>query len=226
MFWSVFCLIISSAYTCNLRAFLVATDFEKSIDGPRDLLDSGIQFYLPEGTSLVESVRSSPFDDHQELFKLTQSKNTFFRISRGWLPEDLEQEMLEKGGALIFPKDPVRMRFPTFEKKFGEMPFRISKQVGFSYHTGFLVAKFCPWKEDFNRVLSVLVERGFFKKLKRNYMSQKILLQDLDKDSIAPREFTNDHLLGAWYLLSIGIGASFLTFLIERSQRKPSQLSH
>ena len=37
---------------------------------------------------------------------------------------ELEEDMLKSGGALLFPKDPILMRAPVFEEKFGDNPFR------------------------------------------------------------------------------------------------------
>ena len=47
--WFWFCLVMSLAYFCNLRAFLVTVDYERAIDSGADILELDRKLYLPLG---------------------------------------------------------------------------------------------------------------------------------------------------------------------------------
>ncbi len=47
--WSVFVVVVTLAYSCNLRAFLVAIDYERAIDSGQDILDLDRKLYIPWG---------------------------------------------------------------------------------------------------------------------------------------------------------------------------------
>lgn len=48
-FWSTMTMLITFAYQCNLRAYLVTTDYAKPIDSVQDVLNMGTDFYIPIG---------------------------------------------------------------------------------------------------------------------------------------------------------------------------------
>ena len=45
-------------------------------------------------------------------------------LQKGWLPKELEDEMMRDGGVLLFPSEPVKMKYAAFQKTFGYQPFR------------------------------------------------------------------------------------------------------
>lgn len=54
LLWSVFSLIIVLAYSCNLRANLIAKDYEAPIKTHQDVLDRGENIYLPSAVQVVK----------------------------------------------------------------------------------------------------------------------------------------------------------------------------
>lgn len=80
--------------------------------------------FCATGTSLEEMIVTSPQQAYKSLTARAKDRETFFNSHRGWLPSDLELEMLDHGGAFIFPSDPVMMRYKTFQQQFGRQPFR------------------------------------------------------------------------------------------------------
>ena len=44
--WSIFAMLMVHFYQCNLRAVLVAVEFEKPIDTPVDVVERGQPVYL------------------------------------------------------------------------------------------------------------------------------------------------------------------------------------
>ncbi len=67
--------------------------------------------------------------------------------------------MLEMGGALLFPSEPVKMKYDAFQKEFGEQPFRVGKVIQFVYHAGWIVAKNTQWKRELDLILERLVTK-------------------------------------------------------------------
>ena len=47
LLWSFFSLFITMFYNCNLRANLIAVDYEKPVDSANDILDRGQTIYMP-----------------------------------------------------------------------------------------------------------------------------------------------------------------------------------
>ena len=58
--WMAFVFIITSSYECNLRAYLMAVDFEPPIDSDADVLRLGRELYFPVGTPLKALYETSP----------------------------------------------------------------------------------------------------------------------------------------------------------------------
>ncbi len=101
--WLWCSLLLTMAYQSNLRAFLVAVDYERAIDSSRDIIELDAKLYLPKGryilysiisvvkgpfalliiivgTSVVSSMRDSPTPDHKTLFKSVEEKDGFFYL--------------------------------------------------------------------------------------------------------------------------------------------------
>jgi len=47
--WVITCLLLEMAFSCNLKSYLVAVDFEKPIDSIADIVRLGKKLYLPSG---------------------------------------------------------------------------------------------------------------------------------------------------------------------------------
>ena len=53
LLWMVMGLTLSMAYTCNLRAIMTATDFEKPVNKPEDVLERRQTVYLPKELEIL-----------------------------------------------------------------------------------------------------------------------------------------------------------------------------
>ena len=220
VFWFAFCFIISNAYICNLRAFLVAIDYEKAVDNAQDVLDQNRRFFVPSGTGIEYEVFHSKASVYLKLAARVQEQQTFFRFVRGWLPPDTEDEVTSAGAVGAFPKLAIMTRFSEAKKKTGRMPVRISKEHAFYFHIGYLLPKFALWKNRLNLQLMTFTERGIYDKLTLDYMPEindKEVTDDDDKE----RAFTLEHLMGAYLVLGIGYFISIFSIFIENlSSRK------
>ena len=48
LMWSVYCLFLAMFYTSNLRAYLIAPEYEPYINTPRDAIERGSKIYMPK----------------------------------------------------------------------------------------------------------------------------------------------------------------------------------
>ena len=68
-FWLAFSFFVTSSYECNLRAYLLVTEYEPGIDSPEDVLYNDRAIWIPHGASTVTSLRLSNLEVHQKLYE-------------------------------------------------------------------------------------------------------------------------------------------------------------
>ena len=69
MFWMVFAFFVVQSYECNLRAYLIAVDYEDPINGNEDLLRTGHRLFLPRGTNFDGIYAVSPFEAGRKVYE-------------------------------------------------------------------------------------------------------------------------------------------------------------
>ncbi|TRY75000.1 hypothetical protein TCAL_04945, partial [Tigriopus californicus] len=191
--WYLTVFFILSGYSCNLRAFLVATEYEKPIDTAEDILALHKEFFLPLGTSLEFSIVNSPKKVYQKLHDISKG----FYLENGWLSPPVEKSLLASKGVIIFPKEPVQMQFDTFQKAFGYQPFR----------------------NDVNVILGQLTNMGFVEKLKREYYPVGSLIEgDENRDNGQIRPFGFQHFYAGFICLGVGLALASIAFLVEMAK--------
>ena len=60
---------ISSSYECNLRAYLMAVDFESVINSGRDIIELDRKVYFPIGAGFLPLFEGSPLEHNRMLAK-------------------------------------------------------------------------------------------------------------------------------------------------------------
>ena len=53
LLWMIMSLTLTLAYTCNMRAIMTTTDFEKPVNLPEDVLERGQTVYLPKELEIL-----------------------------------------------------------------------------------------------------------------------------------------------------------------------------
>ena len=73
--WGVFALVMTAAYSGNLNAYLVAVDYEKTIDNGRDILELNRNLLLPRSNALYNIIATSPYSVYQQLLQVNPPKS-------------------------------------------------------------------------------------------------------------------------------------------------------
>ena len=66
-FWLFAVLFLSSSFECNLRAYLIYTDFERPVDGDGDVLSLGRRVLMPKGTPFLDMYKFSPLEVQRKI---------------------------------------------------------------------------------------------------------------------------------------------------------------
>lgn len=101
--WLVYALFMSMAFECNLRAHLIKVDFEKPIDTEQDLIDSGKDWFIPQGTSAELMYKFSDAETRKILYQRAMERQTIVNYFRGIMDPEAEKRMILEG-CIIRPK--------------------------------------------------------------------------------------------------------------------------
>lgn len=101
-FWLVFVFFINASFECNLRAYLMRTDFEKSVETMDDVLTMNKELHIPPGTIVMTLFSNSPIPVQQvhyavssPIFILTVSFN-FRKYSRGHKKKTCSTKLIDR----------------------------------------------------------------------------------------------------------------------------------
>ena len=67
--WLFVTLFLDATYNCNLRSYLLITDYEPPIDSASDVLKYQARIWLAEGTGLVRSFKHSQSAVYRGLYQ-------------------------------------------------------------------------------------------------------------------------------------------------------------
>lgn len=110
-FFLVYTLLIVELYQCNLRAYLVQVDYEKSANTLDDVVQQQRDMYLPIGSALLALFARSPIKIQQDIYDKTVQRNTLFTYGPfGSYPEDVLRIMDSQGAVIISSADMERYR--------------------------------------------------------------------------------------------------------------------
>ena len=87
IFWMVFSLVILIAYECNLRANIIATDYEKPIDSEDDLVTQNKRLHFYAGTRFTELLKDSSMKNRQLLGQMADKQDLVFNVDQKGLIE-------------------------------------------------------------------------------------------------------------------------------------------
>lgn len=96
--WVFATTFLDQSFESNLRAYLIATEYNQPIDSAQDLLDSNWKLYLPDGTPFVKMFATSPQSTYQQLYEQIKDKpEQLFFYERGMIPLEIENKILKHG---------------------------------------------------------------------------------------------------------------------------------
>ena len=113
--WFTFVFLILTSYNCNLRAYLMAIDYEAPIENEEDVINQGRVLNLPRGSPNIDLFKDSPVEVHQAIYQVVKVYNH---------SEREQQRIFEENGVVM-----------TTAEKHGshdhadDNPFRVGKKV-------------------------------------------------------------------------------------------------
>ena len=206
-FW-LFCLIISTAYSANLVAFLSVTQMSAPIDTLKQLKESPLRI----GGFVFWKTQFAPSID----------ANVRSFVDR--LESDLDFENLfddvEKGEfSLIENKQYLELIIASRYTYGNRATIRIVKECLLPYNIGLGLQKFSPLQETMNKVILRLFESGVL-----GYWKKEVIdfFKDLNKDKRGTADDVDlvsslsiDHLQGVFIIYSLGLFLALIIFLFE-----------
>lgn len=203
------------SYQCNLRASLISTDYEPAINSEKDLLDQGKRLFLPLGqSSLLTSLRESPKESQQFLYKQIIENNQFFEYVNGMRTLEVEQAMIVNGDAFVWTEHFAKAGFARIEKRYGFQPFRLGKNVFLHFQGAFVFPKNQDWAGEVNHILSRLLESGIIERTFRKYFPLRYIVKEQPPDE-AVEPFDLFNIIGGILVLAFGWTIAGVAFLVE-----------
>ena len=104
--WTFFSFTMYLGYTCNLRAFIITTTYEKPIQFPIDILERGATMYIPVEAVLFWPSHFSFMGEDPIWVKVTElaiktGGNFSLYKSKGRLPQRATKDIFENGACHI-----------------------------------------------------------------------------------------------------------------------------
>ena len=75
--WAI--LFLSSAFACNLRAYLITVHYEPEINTEADILALNRRLFLPSGTIFAQLYGSSKLEVRKKLYAQVEERDQWFR---------------------------------------------------------------------------------------------------------------------------------------------------
>ncbi len=219
--WLFYTYIIHAAYDCNLRAYLMSTDFEAQVDSSKDLVEQGRKMYfykawdecshyesLPDELYEYEKAYAKQAYDNDQTVELVPEKHGWF------LPMQFEKDMIEKGHViLVGGEHQFKMELRRYLEVYGEQPFRLSKSPLRAYdsYCGITIKKYSTLKDFLEPTILNLRSGGIIDQMRRSYYY--FWVPDPKEDILKPIDF--DHIVYCVALLGLGLTLSTVAFIIE-----------
>ncbi|XP_068201454.1 glutamate receptor ionotropic, delta-2-like [Palaemon carinicauda] len=208
-FW-LFCLIVSTAYSANLVAFLSVTEMSAPIDSMKDLSASGLRI---GGVAFWKTQFSASIDPIVQNFaKILESdvdlSSVFDRVESGDF-------------ALIENKQYLEVQAGARYTYGSRTTIRIVGECLLPYSIGLAFQKNSPLKPAFDGVILRLFESGVVSKWKEevvDYFRQQYKEKRLERAEVVlsgSKPLTLKQLQGVFYVLAIGCIISTLILLAE-----------
>eukprot|EP00095_Tigriopus_kingsejongensis_P012661 maker-scaffold22_size673200-snap-gene-0.15 protein:Tk12661 transcript:maker-scaffold22_size673200-snap-gene-0.15-mRNA-1 annotation:"PREDICTED: uncharacterized protein LOC101744071" len=140
--WAIACVFMTFAYTCNLRANLMAVALQKPVDTENDIIERNIPVYFPENTYLTQAFTTSPLEIQRRIGEEAVKNNRFFKIVGGTGDPIVAKKIVDEGGAFVSTDMTMLANMAILERLFnGTLPFRIGRHQIFPSEFTIMVIK-------------------------------------------------------------------------------------
>ncbi|TRY80814.1 hypothetical protein TCAL_09276 [Tigriopus californicus] len=170
--WLIFILFLDFFYESNLRAHLIAIEYDKPVDTVQDLLDRGMALYLPRFTGFVGNFKSSTNPAYRELSLMYEKRDLAFDYDANGIPSyDDELKIYQQGDALIINDIMATAAFPEFQRRHnGTLPYQLSKTKILAGFGSIIVPHKAPYLRDLQRIIAILNDSGITQHLMNGYI--------------------------------------------------------
>lgn len=194
MVYSVFCTIIWTVFQANLIGYLTEPQYEREINSVEELIESNLAICGAEGLQVINN----------DLYK--KVKHKLVQLKEYNRTENVKQIIKYRNVSTFLTKNSLT-QLSKFMLDLKVIDY--NTQLG-SLSIGFAMKKGHYFMFNFNRLLRILFESGFFSKVVDDYFIKKNF-----KDSNVHIKLNLNHFLCAFVILIGGIFISTLIFLIE-----------
>lgn len=163
--WSLGGFVLALSYMSNLRASLIAVEYEAPIDTNAQILANDADLWYVKGTSLLQSLETSPLKIHRDLYDNVVRKETFYEYTGGMPTGPMDAIVARGRGSMISSRRAYRSQLPEFNARYGRNPFHFTRENLITLYAGIVVPKHVTWVEHVNEVISSLVEMGIMQHL-------------------------------------------------------------
>ncbi len=91
LFWIIYIFLIDAFYECNLRAYLVSSDYEEPVNTVEDIVRLDRKLFLPEGGAFAPSFAATKIESYQKVNEIMEREGNFFKFVRGFPTKEFEQ---------------------------------------------------------------------------------------------------------------------------------------
>nr|XP_027214737.1 glutamate receptor-like [Penaeus vannamei] len=220
-FMWVYAIILTTAYSSNLTAFLTVTRQPDSIETIKELRHSSLNV-LGVGPLIGNLMAQSVNPDLKALTARFASMPDF---------DSITEQVMSRKGVMVQSRVFLEYMREQLTDSRGRTLVRIIKECSFPFSVGIGYPTHSPLVKKFNRVINWVVESGLFRHWKFTTLSMiRKFKMAKDKsrataDPDAPADAIQatgviplgiDHLQGIFLVLLFGLLASLLVFLAER----------
>ncbi len=135
MFWFIFVFLILTSYNCNLRAYLLAVDYEAPMENEEDLINQKRILNLPSGSANIDMFKDSPLEVHQKIYRAINIYD---------YSEKEQKRIFEENGVVMTTVEKHGSHDHSDEK-----PFRTGKKVSSSEKLNAMLTLICLMKHCF-----------------------------------------------------------------------------
>ncbi len=214
LFWIVYVFLVTASYQCNLRAYLMVTDYEKPIDTPEDVIAQDRQFHLPYGSIFNMLLVTSPNPAKRQLEQIVLKNNNFFYHVKGKMPDELQENIINEGHVTMKGKTQMMSALYEQARSHGVIrPYRLGKRPLFNFLAGMVVPKHAWYREEASDVVARLVEAGVVQKIVNLFVPPWYSYDSLE--TLQPSAFQMEHIFAAVLVFVCGNLLSLASFGFE-----------
>ena len=209
--WFFFALVIVATYTANLAAFLTVKSFEDTIRSLDDLAEQTETIYgTVRNTSITEFFATSPLEVHKRMY--------WYMVNTEGALVDTAEEAYDrihyrtKGDYIFIWDEPILDYVASHEPCKSQVVGRSFIPQGY----GLAMPKGMPYAYNFTLAILKMREKGIIESLHHKWLHAGPCSTSHGQEDVTDaEELGMSDMLGAFTILAVTLGASFIISLLE-----------